>query len=93
MKKVKTRFTNGPLTMTMRRVGNLTYVEGFPAVSFVPRGELSAPKIDPNHIALVNNKYYLGGIEIPAEHGEALLEKSMKEGGNYTIFQPIPRRN
>lgn len=56
---------------------------------FVP--EASLPR-DTNHIALVDGKYYLGGTEISAMHGAALLEKATKEGRNYTIFQPL-RRN
>lgn len=48
--------------------------------------------LDPNHIALIGDKYYLGGVEIKAEQGAALLEKAMKEGRSHTIFQPI-RRN
>jgi hypothetical protein len=77
--------------MTMKRVGNLTYVEGFPDGHFAPYVAPPAPAIDPNHIAFVMGKYYLGGVEIPAEQGEPLLEKALKAGGSHTIFQPIKR--
>lgn len=48
--------------------------------------------VDPRHIALVEDKYYINGAEIPAEKGQELLEKALKEGTSCTIFQPL-RRN
>ena len=55
---------------------------------FVP--DQSLPN-DPNHIALVEGKYYLGGVEITKEEGSALFEKALAEGRNHTWFQPLRR--
>ena len=69
------------------------YLEGFSEDHFRHDPAAFAPKpLAPNHISLIDGKYFLGGEEIPAERGADLFEAAVTQGEPYTFMQAIPRR-